>query len=84
MNKLVVGKYFPGDGGSGAVTANTMVQFIQQAKAELGWRAGVMLWVWRASRPAPTLEWGAAIGAGTDALVDDGHAHPRLVHRMKP
>jgi len=64
MNKLVVGKYFPGDGGSGAVTANTMVQFIQQAKAELGWRAGVMLWVWKASRPAPTLEWGAAISAG--------------------
>ena len=38
-----------------------LVLFVEQPTSKLSWQAGVMLWVWKASRPSLTLEWGVAI-----------------------
>eukprot|EP01004_Peranema_trichophorum_P005373 NODE_4232_length_1203_cov_48.340741_g3732_i0.p1 GENE.NODE_4232_length_1203_cov_48.340741_g3732_i0~~NODE_4232_length_1203_cov_48.340741_g3732_i0.p1 ORF type:complete len:338 (+),score=68.79 NODE_4232_length_1203_cov_48.340741_g3732_i0:48-1016(+) len=43
--KLIVGKYYPAlNGGSGLVEPSVLNSFFQQAKQELGWTGGFMVW----------------------------------------
>jgi len=47
LSKIVVGKpVTSADAGSGWVSASTLHSWFQQAQSQLGWKAGVMGWVW--------------------------------------
>lgn len=68
LNKIVVGKpVTSADAGSGYVDPNSLHNFFQQAKSQLGWNAGVMGWVW--NDPTTLANWIKAIygGGGTSS-----------------
>lgn len=47
LSKIVVGKYITtADASNGYVSPSTLHQFFQQAQSGLGWKTGVMAWVW--------------------------------------